>query len=238
MEKETLYGYTPLANCPRHEMRPGPHGGLGRGHNAQRTRRWLSRHRHRRTRCRRAVQPDHGIGDAPPDTGIGVADPPAGSPQQQRQRSSIVAVGDGVDGASVDILSAARDSNGFAAIVNGRHAPGYGWHGMKVVAGDFNGDGRMDVGAIGAGVDGHSVDLLVALANGKGGYAPIANWRHADGLGWNGMKVVAGDFNGDGRWDIGAIGDGVAGEGVDLLVASSASSACTAVACWLPAGGG
>jgi VCBS repeat protein len=70
------------------------------------------------------------------------------------------------------------------------------------VAGDFNGDGRWDIAAIGAGVDGHSIDLLVLLGDGSGGFGPIANWRHADGFGWSGMKPVAGDFNGDRRWDI------------------------------------
>ena len=159
------------------------------------------------------------------------------SPSQPLPRSRIIAVGAGVDGGSVDLLSARPDSDGFATIVNGRHAPGFGWSGLKVVAGDFNGDGRMDVAAVGAGVDGHSVDLLVAIANDGSGYAPIANWLHADGYGWGGLKVVAGDFNNDGRWDLGALGAGVNGGSVDLLVATSTGSSFRPIANWRHAEG-
>jgi hypothetical protein len=174
------------------------------------------------------------------DDGAGEADPPTtGSPQQSlpRRKSGIYAVGAGVDNASVDLLGARSDGYRFSAIANGRHASGFGWNGMKVVAGDFNGDARMDIGALGAGVDGHSVDFLVALGDGHGGYAPIANWRHANGFGWSGMKVVAGDFNGDGRWDIGAIGAGVNGQSVDLLVATSTGSGFNSIANWRHAEG-
>jgi hypothetical protein len=105
---------------------------------------------------------------------------------------------------------------------------------MKPFAGDFNGDGRWDIGAIGNGVSG-GVDLLVATSTGSG-FNAIGNWRHADGFGWNGLKPVAGDFNGDGRWDIGAIGAGVNG-GVDLLVATSGSSGFNPIANWRHADG-
>jgi len=181
-----------------------------------------------------------GDGGSPPDQGAG-PDAPVTSPQQPapppRAKSGIFAVGAGVDNASIDLLGARSNGSRFSSIVNGRHAPGFGWGGMKVVAGDFNGDGRLDIGAIGAGVDGHSVDLLVAIANGSGGYAPVANWLHADGFGWGGMMPVAGDFNGDGRWDIAAIGAGVNGTSVDLLVATSTGSSFHAFGNWRHAEG-
>jgi hypothetical protein len=149
--------------------------------------------------------------------------------------SDILAVGDAADG--VDLLVARSNGQGFDGLANRRHASGFGWGGMKVVAGDFNGDGRWDIAAIGNGVDGHSVDLLVALADGSGGFAPVANWRHADGFGWGGMKVVAGDFNGDGRWDIAAIGNGVDGHSVDLLVATSTGASFNPIGNWRHADG-
>ena len=53
--------------------------------------------------------------------------------------SSIFAVGAGVDNASVDLMAARLDGGvRFSAFVDGRHASGFGWHGMKVVTGDFN----------------------------------------------------------------------------------------------------
>ncbi|HEY0476616.1 MAG TPA: glycoside hydrolase domain-containing protein [Kofleriaceae bacterium] len=149
--------------------------------------------------------------------------------------SNIYAVGAGVT-SGIDLLVATSTGTAFKSFSNGLHADGYGWGGLKVVAGDFNGDGRMDIGAIGAGVDGHSVDLLVALANASGGFSPMTNWRHADGYGWNGMNVIAGDFNGDGRWDIGAIGAGVP-SGVDLLIATSTGSGFNAMVNWRHADG-
>jgi hypothetical protein len=150
--------------------------------------------------------------------------------------SSVYAIGAGVT-SGIDLLVASSTGTAFNPLGNGLHADGYGWSGLKVVAGDFNGDGLMDIGAIGAGVDGHSVDLLVALANASGGFAPMSNWRHADGFGWNGMKPIAGDFNGDGRWDIGAIGAGVDGHSIDLLVATSTGSGFTPIGNWRHADG-
>ncbi|HSR99520.1 MAG TPA: FG-GAP-like repeat-containing protein, partial [Kofleriaceae bacterium] len=149
----------------------------------------------------------------------------------------IGAIAAGVDGHSVDLLVAlANASGGFAPMANWRHADGFGWDGMMPIAGDFNGDGRWDIGAIGAGVDGHSVDLLVATSTGSG-FNAIGNWRHADGFGWNRMKPIAGDFNGDGHWDIGAIGAGVDGHSIDLLVATSTGSGFTAIGNWRHADG-
>src|SRR4029079_16289896 len=137
----------------------------------------------------------------------------------------------------VDLLVALGNGSGhFAPIANWRHADGYGWGGMKVVAGDFNVDGRWDTPAIGAGVNGTSVDLLVATSTGSS-FHGIANWRHAEGFGWGGMKPVAGDFNGDGRWDIAAIGAGVNGTSVDLLVATSTGSSFNGIANWRHAEG-
>ncbi|MDY7229605.1 FG-GAP-like repeat-containing protein [Hyalangium rubrum] len=75
-----------------------------------------------------------------------------------------------------------------------------------VVTGDFNGDGRTDIAAVGAG--GWS-NLPVALSNGNGSFRLVnegipyfQSWAAET------RTVVTGDFNGDGRTDIAAVGAG------------------------------
>jgi protein kinase-like protein/phospholipase A2-like protein/VCBS repeat protein len=70
---------------------------------------------------------------------------------------------------------------------------------MKVLAGDFNGDGRTDVMRFDVPASGVSpLGLWVGISDGMKFYT--ARWAtdHADPL----MKVLAGDFNGDGRTDV------------------------------------
>ncbi|MEQ1833906.1 MAG: VCBS repeat-containing protein [Candidatus Eisenbacteria bacterium] len=77
--------------------------------------------------------------------------------------------------------------------------------GANVVAGDFNGDGKCDLAA--EGVAGWATSP-VAFSNGDGTFrytnAPIADFAvWASGAG---AKLVAGDFNGDGRCDMALTG--------------------------------
>ncbi|MGW2874801.1 FG-GAP-like repeat-containing protein [Streptomyces sp. NPDC001233] len=77
---------------------------------------------------------------------------------------------------------------------------------MTVRAGDFNGDGRDDVAVWYDYADGHDT-LFTLTATPQGGFnAPAASWTAATGN-WNAsrVKVVAGDFNGDGRDDLAAL---------------------------------
>ena len=73
-----------------------------------------------------------------------------------------------------------------------------------VVTGDFNGDSRTDMAAVGAN---GWLSLPVALSNGDGSFRlvdqPIPNFQS-----WASMTrtVVTGDFNGDGRTDMAAVG--------------------------------
>src|SRR5205814_684004 len=70
---------------------------------------------------------------------------------------------------------------------------------MKVLVGDFNGDGRTDVMKIdvGGGRPGQN-GLWVGLSTGSG--FNTTRWATWDT--YSAMKVLVGDFNGDGRTDV------------------------------------
>ncbi|MEW5745818.1 MAG: FG-GAP-like repeat-containing protein [Nitrospirota bacterium] len=106
------------------------------------------------------------------------------------------------------------DGNGNWASINGINSdfsPGQGYSDANtypLVIGDFNGDGRTDVGRV------HGSGVRVYLSSGSGGWTMIndlADFSPAQGYGYNGVfPIFAGDFNGDGRTDIGRVhGNGV-----------------------------
>ena len=76
---------------------------------------------------------------------------------------------------------------------------------VKVVSGDFDGDGDTDLAATGG--PGWNT-MLMAFSQGNGSFTvtnhyigEFATWTQADGV-----KVVSGDFNNDGRDDVAAVG--------------------------------
>ncbi|MER6999655.1 VCBS repeat-containing protein [Streptomyces sp. NPDC000410] len=72
----------------------------------------------------------------------------------------------------------------------------------KITTGDFNGDGRDDVGVLYDYAAG-AVKLWTFQAQPTGGFAhPIVAWTHDAWGDWNRTHVHAGDFNGDGKDDI------------------------------------
>ncbi|WP_411092512.1 S1 family peptidase, partial [Streptomyces sp. 049-1] len=87
------------------------------------------------------------------------------------------------------------------------------WSRSKVVSGDFDGDGRGDVGMLydyGQGSDGANQTALWTLTSSGSGFGkPVKVWDSADGGSWtwSRSKVVSGDFDGDGRGDVGMLYD-------------------------------
>ena len=75
------------------------------------------------------------------------------------------------------------------------------WGRMKVVTGDFNGDGYSDI-ALFYGYSGNETKLSVFYGSASGLTAPVLVWDSNGTLNWDVAKVVAGDFNGDGKADI------------------------------------
>jgi hypothetical protein len=68
----------------------------------------------------------------------------------------------------------------------------------QLVAGDFNGDGKIDLAVTGSDPNTGAGEVSVLLGNGDGTFQPAI--QHA--LAWYPGSLVAGDFNGDGKLDV------------------------------------
>ncbi|MEW2758223.1 VCBS repeat-containing protein, partial [Streptomyces sp. NPDC048399] len=84
------------------------------------------------------------------------------------------------------------------------------WDNSMPVAGDFNGDGKSDVGVLykyGNTSDGRGhTALWTFTSTGTGINAPVKAWDSGTGSWtWDNSALVAGDFNGDGKSDVGAL---------------------------------
>ncbi len=80
-------------------------------------------------------------------------------------------------------------------------AGNWDWHGSKLVAGDFDGDGNSDMGIL-YGYSNSRTTMWVFRSKGAGFNSPQAWWDSGTGnWDWNGSQVVAGDYNKDGISD-------------------------------------
>jgi hypothetical protein len=71
-----------------------------------------------------------------------------------------------------------------------------------IVAGDFTGDGRLDLAVAGWDPSTGAGEVAVLLGNGDGTFQPAIQYP----VGWNLDAIVAGDFAGDGRLDLAVAG--------------------------------
>ncbi|MGP9018929.1 FG-GAP-like repeat-containing protein [Streptomyces sp. BR1] len=114
---------------------------------------------------------------------------------------------------------------GFNAPLASQYAaPGnYNVNNMKFTVGDFNGDGRSDLGVLYGYSDNH-VQLHSFLAREDGGFQDRTSSWEATNFQFARTHIVAGDFNGDGKDDIAAWYDQAdGGDAIHTFVSNATS---------------
>ncbi|MEV7425663.1 FG-GAP-like repeat-containing protein [Streptomyces sp. NPDC091212] len=119
-------------------------------------------------------------------------------------RDDIAVWYDYTDGSDKLFTFTARPDGGFANPVASFSKPAGNWwaDNMKFGTGDYNGDGRDDIGVLYTYSD-RSARLFTFTARPDGGFAdPVAGWEAPTWGDGARSTVSSGDFNGDGRDDI------------------------------------
>lgn len=84
----------------------------------------------------------------------------------------------------------------------------WNWDASKVTSGDYNGDGRTDVAVLynyGQAADGRNQTGLWFVGGADGLGAPKKVWTNDTSWNWNASKPTSGDYNGDGKADVGVL---------------------------------
>ena len=97
---------------------------------------------------------------------------------------------------------------------------GVDFNNFKLMTGDFNGDGRSDLALLTS--RGPGVNLTVLLSS-AAGFDYSGLWFYDNGVDFNNIELIGGDFNGDGRSDIAYATN--RGPGVNVSVELSTGSA-------------
>jgi hypothetical protein len=120
---------------------------------------------------------------------------------------SAVAAGDFTGSGLPDLVTVGFDGQAHVLLNNGDgtfrsggalSAPGVG---TSAVVGDFDGEGKLDIAVLSRDVNGHS-QVNVFLGNGDGTFQADRTFDLGGGTASGFGKIVAGDFDGDGRLDL------------------------------------
>jgi len=102
---------------------------------------------------------------------------------------------------NVTYIALSNGKGGFGALKATVHSTASWGTSWRTITGDFNGDGKTDIGFNYTWSYGNKTHI--ALSNGKGGFEPLKVTMHSRSYWDTSWRTITGDFNGDGKTDIG-----------------------------------
>ncbi|MGW2819534.1 FG-GAP-like repeat-containing protein [Streptomyces sp. NPDC001443] len=142
------------------------------------------------------------------------------------------------------IYTFTSNGTGFDAPKKAWSTPGgFTWSISKLTSGDYNGDGKDDIGVLydgGSSSTGAISSVYTFTSNGTGFNAPKKVWTTTGGFTWSASKVTSGDYNGDGKDDVGVFYDGGSsstGNISSVYTFTSSGDSMTAHKAWTTTGG-